>query len=366
MHKNIIIIFWGNPFFDGRCMNMVDDLNNQNHKVTVLGIGNKKEKIEYNSTKIILMKSEKFNNPITKYLKYFSCIKQFIKNKKPDVIIAADLYSMIPIAKTKKYHNAKIIYDSRELYTKLAGLKKKPVIQKIWSYYEKKYIKTVDSVLVTAKIDQEYLSKLYTNLKIKIIKNLPSNNFLNPKPINLKKILCIDESDNILIYQGKFHEGRGLRFVIECMEQMNNVVLVLIGDGPMKTKYIEVAEKYKVENKIFFIDAVPYQKLGQFSAGAYIGLSIIQPISKSYEHALPNKLFEYAVTGIPAICSNLTAMQEVVDNYKFGIAINPKNKKEFIEAYEKIKQQYQNYIIDQKKQEQLLWKQQKFCEIIDD
>ena len=366
MHKNITIVFWGNPFFDGRCMNMIDELLNNNHNVSVLGIGEQAEDVEYNNAHIILMDTNKFNSSITKYFKYFKYVKNFIDNKKPDVIIASDLYSMIPVAKTKKYHNAKIIYDSRELYTQLAGLKNRPIIQKIWSYYEKKYIVQVDSTLVTAEIDKKYLLKLYQNLNIKIIKNLPGNNFLNTQSINLKQILCIDEKDKILIYQGKFHEGRGIRFIIKCMQKMDNIVLVLIGDGPMKSKYIEVAKKYNLADKIFFIDAVPYKMLNQFSADAYIGLCMIQPISKSYEHALPNKLFEYAVAGIPIICSNLTAMQEMIDKYNAGIAISYDNQTDFINAYEKITSKYTEYILNEEKQKKILWDSNHFQEIINE
>ena len=47
MSKNITIIFWGHPLYDGRCMNMIDQFINQNHKVSVLGIGNKSEKLNY-------------------------------------------------------------------------------------------------------------------------------------------------------------------------------------------------------------------------------------------------------------------------------------------------------------------------------
>jgi len=366
MHKNILIVFWGNPFFDGRCMNMIDELLNKDHKVSVLGIGNQAKEIEYNGSEIILMHAEKFNNSATKYFKYFKYVKKFINHKKPDLIIASDLYSMIPIAKTKKYHNAKIIYDSRELYTKLAGLKNKPTIQKIWSYYEKKYITQIDCTLVTAEIDKNYLLKLYKNLNIKIIRNLPNDNFINPKSIDLKTMLCINKKDNILIYQGKFHEGRGIRFVIECMQKISNIVLVLIGDGPMKTQYIKTAKKYKLVDKIFFIDAVPYKNLSQFSADAYIGVSMIQPISKSYENALPNKLFEYAAAGIPTICSNLTAMKEMINQYKTGVAISHNNHTEFISAYQKIKSTYTDYIVNEEKQKELLWYNNNFHEAINE
>lgn len=355
MSKKIIIVFWGNPFFDGRCMNMLDDCLSDNNQLVVLGVGDKDEEINYKDAKIILINRKKLNNSITKYFKYFKYVKNYIIKQKPDVIIASDLYSMIPIASIKKKHQAKIIYDSREIYTKLAGLKNKPIIQKIWSIYEKKNIPYVDYTLVTAKIDRDYLIKLYGSINIQIIKNLPSAHFINAKSIDLKKMLCIEENKNILIYQGKFHKGRGISFSIQCMKELNDAVLVLIGDGPRKNKYIEIAQRYQVEDKIFFVDAVPYKELSKFSSDAYIGLSMIQPISKSYEHALPNKLFEYAVAGIPSICSNLTAMKDMVAQYNTGIAIEHNNKGAFIGAYKKIMENYNQYILSEKKRQELLW-----------
>ncbi|SVE22653.1 uncharacterized protein METZ01_LOCUS475507, partial [marine metagenome] len=222
---------------------------------------------------------------------------------KPDVVIASDLYSMVPIAQNKKQLQSKIIYDSREIYTQLAGLINKPIIQKLWSWYEKQYISKINCVLANAEIDQTYLNTLYPDVRIEVIKNLPGQSFLQSNKINLKELLCLNEQQKIFIYQGKFHNGRGIRFAIKCISSLKETVLVLIGDGPMKTQYIDCAKKYNMEDRVFFIDSVPYEELANFSNSAYIGLSLIQPISKSYENALPNKLFEYAVSGLPVICS---------------------------------------------------------------
>ena len=76
MHKKIIIVFWGNPFFDARCMNMVDEFLDYNHQVSVLGIAKEAQKIKHRDAKIVLMNTKKFNNSITKYFKYFNCVKK--------------------------------------------------------------------------------------------------------------------------------------------------------------------------------------------------------------------------------------------------------------------------------------------------
>ena len=357
MSKKILIIFWGNPLYDGRCMNMINQISNTNQRLYCLGIGEKYELIKNKNYNLELMSNIHFQNPLTKYFNYFEKIKKNISKINPDIVIAADLYSMIPAAKIKKIYHYSLIYDSRELYTKLGALRNKPIIQFIWNYYEKKYIYTVDCTLVTADIDKNYLVNIYGKIKIKLFKNLPGNHFLSSKTFDLKKELCLSQNKKILLYQGKLHYGRGIRFVIECMKNMKNVVLVIIGDGPMKEIYIKSAKKYNLEDKLYFIDAVPYLDLAKYSSSAYIGLSVIQPISKSYENALPNKLFEYSVSGLPFICSNLTAMQKAVNELKSGIAIQHNNHSEFINAYEKISSNYDDFVIDKEKRMSLLWDQ---------
>ena len=355
MPKNIVIIFWGHPLFDGRCMNMINQLLKSKNEVHVFGVGDKSEIVHYKKATIELIDRSLLNNSWTKYFKYFKYVKKVIKIKEPDIIVASDLYSMIPCAQIKSEHNAKIIYDSRELYTQLGGLKNKPLLQKIWAWYEKKYILIIDCVLVTAEIDKDYLKKLYHHPNIKIIQNLPGDSFLNHQKNNLKELLCLNEEQKIFLYQGKFHRGRGIRFSIKCLNQISQAVLVLIGDGPMKSQYLKTAKQYNMEDRIFFIDAVAYEKLGEFSSDAYIGLSVIQPISKSYEHALPNKLFEYAVSGVPVICSNLIAMKNMINQYKSGIAIEPSNIDEFMKAYEKISKNYDDYVLNESTKSGLLW-----------
>ena len=355
MPKKILMIFWGNPLYDGRCMNMMNQCINENHQLNILGVGIKAEKINYKSATIQLIDKNQLNNRLTKYFKYFKYVKQKISVYKPDLIIASDLYSMIPAAQTKNNLPVKIIYDSREIYTQLASLINKPITQTIWSWYEKTYISQVDVLLVTAEIDQKYLTALYNHPNMIIMKNLPGDCFVNNLQNNLKKMLCLSDEQKILLYQGKLHNGRGIRFVIQCISHIQDAVLVLIGDGPMKAQYLKTAKRYKIEDRIFFVDAVPYEELATFASNAYIGLSLIQPISKSYEHALPNKLFEYAASGLPVICSNLQAMKEMVEKYKTGIAIKHSSINEFIKAYEAINHNYEKYILDKQNKLELLW-----------
>ena len=103
---DIMIVFWGNPLYDGRCVNMINQFRDEKLTVKIIGVGKDNKTFDFNGAEI------------------------------------------------------KLIYDSREIYTQLAGLVNRPIIQKIWSWYEKKYIYSADYVIANAEIDQEYL-KIY-------------------------------------------------------------------------------------------------------------------------------------------------------------------------------------------------------------
>jgi glycosyltransferase involved in cell wall biosynthesis len=67
---------------------------------------------------------------------------------------------------------------------------------------------------------------------------------------------------------------------------------------------------------------IAQEELINYTAGGDLGICLIENISVSYYHALPNKLFEYINAGLPVISSNLPQMKKIVDNYDTGIVVD--------------------------------------------
>jgi len=72
---------------------------------------------------------------------------------------------------------------------------------------------------------------------------------------------------------------------------------------------------------VIFAGSINYDELHNWTCSADIGICFIEPISVSYQYALPNKLFEYSMAGIPTLASNLFAIKEIIDNNPIGKAI---------------------------------------------
>ena len=73
------------------------------------------------------------------------------------------------------------------------------------------------------------------------------------------------------------------------------------------------------------MDAVPYCELFQYTASADIGWLLIDKKSKSNQLALPNKLFEYGLMGLPVITSDIANIAEIVHKHQTGIVVKNEN-----------------------------------------
>jgi glycosyltransferase involved in cell wall biosynthesis len=71
-------------------------------------------------------------------------------------------------------------------------------------------------------------------------------------------------------------------------------------------------------SKVRFFGPVPNAELISYSASADVGLANIVNSSVSYNTSLPNKLFEYAMAGIPVVGSDSPEIGRIVAEEKIG------------------------------------------------
>jgi glycosyltransferase involved in cell wall biosynthesis len=117
--------------------------------------------------------------------------------------------------------------------------------------------------------------------------------------------------------------NRGVDQVIEAVELCENVSLAIIGYGMHVPFLKNLVSQRGLENRVHFLGAVPAGDLASWSASADVGICTIVGNSDSYRHSMPNKLFEYAMAGLPVIASNYEGMGSFVIKNDFGITCDP-------------------------------------------
>ena len=257
-------------------------------------------------------------------------------NKRFDVALSADLYSL---ASSCSLTNTKIIYDCREIYTELAALEYKPLYKRMTFRYENYFLNFVQNIITTANSDEILLKEKYnhhSHLTWNQIYNYPMKPSLSMGKINLKNKFNVNKNHTLIVYQGVIQKHRGVGKLIELIKSSSDVTAIILGDGESKNMYVNQVEKYNIVDRVKFVGRVPYLDLLEYTAACDIGWLVVSGHGISNQLALPNKLFEYALMGLPIISSSLKNMQDIVNKYNLGFIVNENDINDQLKAVKKI------------------------------
>ena len=329
--KKAIITFLGNAYHDSRVVNLINSLSQNSVEVFTISFDWKSENFKTQIGQTSVYKLDKTKSSLFFYLKFLYLLTRDLLKQKADIYFAEDIYTLPITYFFAKFKKGKVFYNSREIYAHLAGLRNKNYMQTIISKIENKFIRKVDLVLVTGEMDAQFLRESYGIDNFLTLRNLPKYQ-IDTNVVNLREKLNIKENSRIILYQGVILEGRGILKIIDILESFPDLHFVVVGDGEFKDKFLAMAKAKKYFDRIHFIGAVNHSELLSYTAGADIGVALIENISISYYYALPNKLFEYIMAGVPVLVSNLPQMKHIVYEFNVGKVVDPENHGEIIEA----------------------------------
>ncbi|MCH7973815.1 MAG: glycosyltransferase [Bacteroidetes bacterium] len=336
--KSICISFLGNIDYDSRTRNIYQTLKAQNYIVNVISFDWLTNNFNTQLGEVTIYKLSKNFSSLLFYIKFSTLLLKRLINIKSAIYFAEDIYTLPIVTIFAKLKGAKVFYDCRELFGYLAGLKKRKILQFLLKIIERLFITHVDLIITTGELDSEFIEKEYGLTKTIVIRNLPK--YYKPlKPINFCQLLNIPTEKKILLYQGVVLHGRGLKYIFEALTELKNYVLIILGAGEELTYYKSLSKKLVIENKIYFLGKIKQNELLKYTAGADIGLSLIENLSLSYYYALPNKLFEYVMAEIPVLVSNLPQMEKVVNTYEIGLTVKDSNTEEIKNALKKLEEE---------------------------
>lgn len=216
---------------------------------------------------------------------------------------------------------AKLVYDTHELETEKNGLRglRKYISKKI----ESLFINSCDLIFVVGDNIAGWYAKSYMIKRPIVVKNAPRS-FQRTRKDVFRKTFGILPGQKILLYQGGLMKGRGVRLILEAFKERkdNDIVVIFMGYGDLKNEVKHAADVYP---NIFYLQAVPPDVVLNYTSSADIGITLIENTCLSYYYCMPNKLFEYAMAGLPVIISNMKEMAEAVQSAGFGVVLNEYN-----------------------------------------
>ena len=330
----ICISYLGNPFHDSRMTNLPKSFKEDGFKVSIISFDWFMSRKNYFDEDVKIFKLTKGKVSLFFYLSFAGILIKELLKTNADIFIAEDIYTLPFVFIIGRLKHARIYYNSREIYAFIGGLRNRPFLQSLIRNIERLFITKVDLVLTTGWMDSNYLEKSFGINNTLVIRNIPSYQKPTNK-VDFRKLYGLNKNTVILLYQGLLLEGRGVPNIIRAMVKLPETVLIIVGDGEQKKNFINLAGTLGVNDRVIFTGMISHNELINHTAGADIGIVLIENISLSYYYALPNKLFEYIMAGLPLLSSDLPQMKEIVEKYKVGESISIKDEETIINVIRK-------------------------------
>lgn len=251
----------------------------------------------------------------------FIVVFRYLKYK--PIFVNLHSLSVLPLAPFfKTFSSSKVIYDTHELETGKARLG--GIIKRISISVEKFLVRWVDTIVAVSPSISKWYQNQFPNIEVYTIRNIPYNN-QQIKPTNhLKVRYSIEENEILYIYQGLISRDRGIDLLINAFAgKFEDKHIMFMGFGESVDEIIEYSKKY---SNIHFHPAVNFEQISQITSGADIGFSLIKNDCINHFYCLPNKLFEYIISGVPVIVSDFPDMSEIVVKNDFGWSCQPESQ----------------------------------------
>lgn len=271
-------------------------------------------------------------------------ISSTIEGLRPTLFHAADLYVLPAVAKAARQTGASLVYDARELYPFVAGTVGKPWATFFWQMLESRYIRKADLVMTVNESIAKRLIAAYGVEAPLVLPNVPPQQEVVPAGDWLRRKFSLMKDTVVLLHQGHLKTGRSCSALVSAMADVDKAALVFLGSGPLLEPLKAQVRRGHLGDRVFFHAPVPYEQLLSITATADVGLTLLEDICLNHRFALPNKLFEYLMAGLPVVGSDLPEISAVINSYKVGITVDPANRPKLVAALRRVvERDYERY-----------------------
>ncbi len=234
-----------------------------------------------------------------------------------DIITANDLDTLPAVYLCCKLKKITAVYDSHEHFTEVPELINRRLIKKIWAWIESAIVPHIHFASTVSEPIAQDLQQRY-HRSFTVIRNLPEKKITeNHFPLSFTF-----PDKPVIIYQGSVNIDRGLEEMIEAMKHITSAILIIAGDGDIQHQLRIRVKSLQLNNRVYFTGRLQPDQLLALTQKAAIGISLEKDRGLNYRYALPNKLFDYIMSGVPVLVSALPEMKKIVQQYNIGVLID--------------------------------------------
>lgn len=320
-HRKVFVAVTNDISTDNRVHKVSSFLLHKNFLITVYG------RILKDSTPIkrdyrVIRKKHFCNHNFLFYAEYNIRLFFYLLFSKYDIILSNDLDTLPACFFASSIKNIELVYDSHELFSEGPELQGRKFVKGFWKRLERYFLPKIKKAYTVSNAISEYYNNRYCN-KMGVVRNLP---LLHKKTQEVT--VNFPTKNKVILYQGVLNPGRGIKLTIKALHFLDAVDLVIIGYGKVEADLKKFVVEENMQKRVHFLGRIPHEILSNYTKKADIGIVLEEPLGKSFEFSLPNKLFDYIHAELPIVAGRLPEIKKVITQYKVGVIIDayePKN-----------------------------------------
>jgi glycosyltransferase involved in cell wall biosynthesis len=193
-------------------------------------------------------------------------------------------------------------------------------------------LKRADSIIAVTEGIKRHLVEEYgvDEKRITVIENGANTAIFRPGDQDqARKDLGLDLSARYVCFTGNFAPWQGLPDLIRAVPEVHNTCpaarFLLVGDGVMRERCIELADELGVRDLVHFTGRVAYERVPTYVTASDV---CVAPFIRDRNGTIglsPLKVYEYMGCGKPVVASDIAGVRELLERSGGGIPVRPED-----------------------------------------
>jgi len=216
-----------------------------------------------------------------------------------------------------------VIYDSHELFLQTPMVLNRPSRRLFWWLWEEGGFALIFKAITVSPEIVKRLQERHPHVEFYLLPNMPFRTAGSPPSPGGGAVWVTQDSLQIrLIFQGGLRVATGLPELFLAMKSRGVFHLDVYGAGVEEDRLRQSARASAMGASVVFHGAVPFEELPDIIAQSHIGVHLMQPVCGSFALTWANKIFDYIQVGIPVLLSDNPAHQELLREFRVGVAVD--------------------------------------------
>ncbi len=260
-----------------------------------------------------------------KSVEYYKQVYRLVVNDlgPPDIVHANDLDTLWVASRLAKRYSVPLVYDAQELYVGLHTLPR--WYRTALTAQEWLLLRKVDRVIAVNDAIGDLMARRYRVQIDQVVLNCPPLDEVHMAAgaPTIHQRLGLPDGERVLVYSGALTPKRGLENTLLALESLERVSLVILGEGPLRSRLETLALEHGLRERVFFLDFVPHIEVPAYISSAQLGVIPYERVGINHYLCSPSKLFHYVMAGVPIVCSDFPFLRRVVVDNGVGAVFDP-------------------------------------------